>query len=214
MTEPFADREEAGDILAERVAALALPRPVVLGLPRGGVPVAARVAARLGAPLDVLVARKIGAPRQPELGLGAIAEGGEPVFDSGLLDLLGLRPEDLAETVAREREELVRRVRSYRGDRPLPDLTGADVILVDDGLATGGTARAALRVLRAAGPRRLVLAVPVAPPETAAALSREADDVVVVHTPRNFRAVGRWYDDFPQLSDREVVRLLAGRASR
>ena len=207
----FRDRDEAGRRLAAAVAALGLPAPLVLALPRGGVPVAAALADALGAPLDVLVARKIGAPGRPELGVGALAEGGEPVLDQPALRALGLRPGDLEPIIRRERAELARRVAAYRGDRPAPEVRGRDVVLVDDGLATGGTARAALRALRAAGAARLVLAVPVGPPDTVADLAEEADRVVVLVTPRDFRAVSRWYDDFAQLGDADVTRMLATR---
>ena len=213
MDKPFRDRASAGQALGDAVVPLGLARPVVLALPRGGVPVAVEVARRLARSgsdvvLDVFVARKIGAPFQPELGLGAIAEGGEPVFDAALLDRLGLRARDLADVVTAEREELARRVRAYRGDRPLPPLAGADVVLVDDGLATGGTARAGLRALRGSGVRRSVLAVPVAPPDTLQAMRWEAEDVMAVLAPEDFRAVGRWYECFPQLTDEEVLELL------
>lgn len=190
---------------------LRLPDPVVLGLPRGGVPVAAEVAQALDAPLDVYVARKIGAPGRPELGVGAIAEDGEPVFDQALLDALGLRPDQLGRTVEREREELRRRVAVYRGDRELEPVKGRDVVVVDDGLATGGTARAALIALRVLEPGRLVLAVPVAPPDTLAALRALADEVVAVLTPAHFGAVGAWYKMFEQLDDPEVLAALARR---
>lgn len=206
---PFADRSEAGRLLAGQVALLSPSRPIVLALPRGGVPVAAEVAAALGAELDVIVARKLGAPSQPELGLGALAEGGEPWLDPRLLAELGLRREDMGAVIAAERAELARRVRAYRGERPLPQLAGRDVVLVDDGLATGGTARAALRALRLAGVRRVILAVPVAAPQALQALAAEADDLVVLRTPTNFRAVGRWYRRFPQLDDTTVIALLA-----
>ncbi len=205
---PFADRAEAGRVLAGRVAALGLADPVVLALPRGGVPVAREIARRLAAPLDVLVTRKIGCPGQPELGVGAIAEGGEPVFDSGLLRRLGLTERDLDPAAGRERTELSRRVAAYRGDRPLPPLKGRDVVVVDDGLATGGTARAALAAVRAESAARVVLAVPVGAAQTVDELSGDADDVVVLAAPPAFHAVGQWYREFTQLTDADVLALL------
>ncbi|GII83439.1 phosphoribosyltransferase [Sphaerisporangium siamense] len=205
---PFADREQAGTLLAEMLADAGLADPVILALPRGGVAVAVPVAERLAAPLEVLVTRKIGHPLQPELGLGAIAEGGEPVFDQGLLEQLGVEEDELAPIVARERGELARRVQAYRGDRPLPALAGRDVVVVDDGLATGGTARAALRAVRRSKPGRTVLAVPVGSSRTVTALRDEADEVVVLATPPGFHAVGQWYVRFGQLTDADVLRLL------
>jgi putative phosphoribosyl transferase len=211
---PFPGRRAAGRLLASRLASLSVfsvlsaERRMVLALPRGGVPVAVEIAARLSAPVDVLVTRKIGYPPQPELGVGAIAEGGEPVFDERMLAALRLRPSDLSESVAREREEVARRVRVYRAGRPLPDVTGAAVVLADDGLATGVTARAALRALRAAGAGRTVLAVPVASADAVQALKEETDEVVTLVTPRRFRSVGEWYASFGQLSDADVLALL------
>jgi putative phosphoribosyl transferase len=211
---PFPDRRAAGRMLAERLAdAVDLDkwaeRTVVLGLPRGGVAVAREVAAVMGLPMDVIVTRKIGYPRQPELGVGAIAEGlGQPVYDARLVDRLGLTPEDLAEVVAAEEAELARRVRIYRGGSPLPPVAGCCAIVVDDGLATGGTARAALRSLRAAQAGHLVLGVPVAPWTAAESLRAEADQVVIVATPSRFSSVGECYLAFGQLTDADVLALL------
>lgn len=205
----FADRHAAGQALADRLEELDLDDPVVLALPRGGVPVAYEVAVRLDAPLEVVVARKLGAPGQPELGIGAVAEGGEPIFDETLVARLRLDDDAVAELVDAERAELDRRVRHYRADRPLPELAGRDVVVVDDGLATGVTARAALGALRGHGPRRLVLAVPVGAPSSVDALRPAADEVVCLHAPRAFAAVGQWYDDFTQTDDDTVVDLLS-----
>ena len=204
----FADRHEAGVRLADELEGRGLHDPVVLALPRGGVPVAFEVAQRLGAPLEVVVARKLGAPAQPELGIGAIAEGGEPIYDDALLVRLGLRATTLEDVVARERTELQRRIEHYRGTRPLPELAGRDAVVVDDGLATGVTARAALRALRAHAPRRLLLAVPVGAPASVAALGTEADEVICLHAPGGFSAVGQWYRVFDQTDDATVLRLL------
>jgi putative phosphoribosyl transferase len=182
----------------------------VLALPRGGVAVAKQVAAVLGVPMNVIVTRKIGYPPQPELGVGAIAEGqGTAVFDAGLLGRLALSPADLAPVVATEKAELARRVQVYRGGHPLPRLAGWCVIVVDDGLATGVTARAALRSLRAAQAAYLVLAAPVAAPAAAEEMRAEADRVIILATPRRFRSVGQWYTSFGQLSDADVLTLLA-----
>ncbi|NDU73455.1 phosphoribosyltransferase [Actinomadura sp. DSM 109109] len=210
---PYTDRAEAGRVLAARLAAMGLEGAVVLALPRGGVPVGLEVARHLRAPLDVLVTRKIGYPPQPELGVGAIAEGGAPVFDDGLLARLGLGEADLAPTVEAERAELERRVAVYRRGRPLPRVEGRPVVVVDDGLATGGTARAAVRAVRGRGPSRLVLAVPVGAAETVRSLRAEVDDLVVPAAPWDFHAVGQWYRDFGQLTDADVTALLE-RAAR
>jgi predicted phosphoribosyltransferase len=204
----FANRRDAGRRLADQLRRLDLDAPVVLGLPRGGVPVAYEVACALDAPLDVLVARKIGAPFQPELGVGAIAEGGVTVFDQATLRSLRLEVSDLDTTVTREQAELQRRVERYRGAAEPPDVTGRTAIVVDDGLATGVTARAALRAVRRGNPARVVLAVPVGPPEAATFMRPDADEVVVVESPAHLAAVGQWYDDFAQTTDQEVVELL------
>ncbi|MFE1016642.1 phosphoribosyltransferase [Streptomyces sp. NPDC058794] len=182
-----------------------LPNSVVIALPRGGVPVAAEVARALGAPLDVLVARKIGLPGRPETGIGAIVGDDPPLFDQRALEMLGLREDRFGPDVARERAELSRRALLYRGDQSAPRVKDRAVVLVDDGLATGVTARAALRHLRRLQPARLVLAVPVCASETADEMRAEADDVVCLHQPTDFRAVGLWYDDFEQVSDDEVI---------
>lgn len=211
----FRDRHDAGRRLAELVARELMANPpstappVVLGLARGGMPVAAQVSARLGAPLDVLVARKLGTPWQPELGMGAIAEGGGRVLNAALIRELGIDEADLAEVTARETAELERRVRRYRGDRPPLEVRGRTVILVDDGLATGYTARAAIDALRRRGAARVILAVPVAPPESVAELRSVADEVLAVEQPAAFGAIGVFYDDFSQTSDEEVLALLA-----
>lgn len=217
---PFADRRDAGRQLAGRLAEVRLDAPVVLALPRGGVPVAAEVARALGVPLDVFVARKLGAPGRQEFGIGAIAEGTEgggrgaggsdaELVLTDAVDHLRLSADDLDRLVRAERAELARRVARYRAGRPLTRIAGADVVLVDDGLATGVTAEAALRSLRRRGPRRLVLAVPVCAREAAHRLAGLADTVVCVGAPEPFWAVGTWYDDFSQTSDAEVVAILA-----
>jgi putative phosphoribosyl transferase len=204
----FTDRGEAGRRLAGELEFLRGERPVVLALPRGGVPVAVEVARSLGAPLDVIVVRKLGVPFQPELGFGAIGEGGIRLLDQELIHRARLTAQDVAAVEDKERRELDRRVRLYRGERPPMDVVGRTVVIVDDGLATGSTARVAVQVVRAMGARRIVLAVPVAPPEAIPELEAEADRVVTVFTPSPFFGVGQWYEDFGQTSDDEVAALL------
>lgn len=204
----FRDRATAGARLAAPVRALSLADPVVLALPRGGVPVAFEVALSLGAPLDVMVARKMAVPEQPERGIGAVAEGGARVVDRGAVETLGLSPADIEALARQAAEELQRRVRRYRGERPLPGVAGRAVVLVDDGLATGVTAEAALTALRNSQVDRLVLAVPVAAPANLERMQSVADEVVCLLAPDDFKAVGAWYENFRQTTDEEVVRLL------
>jgi putative phosphoribosyl transferase len=205
----FADRRDAGEQLAASLAHLAGEDVVVLGIPRGGVEVAAIVARALGAPLDVVIPRKVGAPGNPELGLGAVA-GDVEVLDERLIGLLGVSDEYLRREIEMQREEIARRSSAYRGDLPEVPLKGKIAVVVDDGVATGGTAAAAVRWARARGARRVILAVPVAPAEAVWRLSKEADDVRVLAQPEPFYAVGQWYRDFPQVEDRRVIELLAG----
>lgn len=204
----FRDRRDAGRRLAAELLAYRDEGPVVVGLPRGGVPVAEEIAAALDAPLEVLAVRKLGAPHNPEYGIGAIAEGGTRVFDSEALAVLGINGGVLDSIVSREAEELRRRVAVYRGERPLADLRGRTAIVVDDGVATGVTDTAALRAIRRLGPRRLVLAVPVCPPDSAARLREEADEVICLSEPPQLYGVGQWYRDFSQVSDGEVIAAL------
>lgn len=204
----FRDRVDAGRQLGALLGDMGLSDPVVLGLPRGGVVVAAEVARSLHAPLDVIVVRKLGAPGRPELGVGAIGEDGTRALNLELIDLLGVTPAELAAVEKRETEELARRVLVYRGERDPVPVAGRTVIVIDDGLATGYTARAALRVLRHRGAAHLILAVPVSARDTARALREEADEIVALETPFGFGAVGQWYADFRQTSDDEVVELL------
>ncbi|MFI5045982.1 MAG: phosphoribosyltransferase family protein [Acidimicrobiia bacterium] len=216
MIRRFRDRREAGALLADALAYLQDDEPLVLALPRGGVPVAFEVAQALGAPLDVIVVRKLGVPFHPELGMGAIGEGGVRVLDPSIVRSAQVTPDEIAAVEARERVELERRVRLYRGDRAMASMKGRTVIVVDDGIATGSTARAALRIVREHGARRVVLAVPVGAPDSLAELAADADDVVAVAMPTQFLAIGQWYDQFGQTSDDEVRALLqraAGRAT-
>ena len=209
----FADRAEAGRELADAVRrrlgdAAPGERRLVLALPRGGVPVAVPVAEALAAPLDVLVVRKLGAPGHTELAMGAIATGGVEFLNERLVRQLGVDDATVARTIERERAELERRERAFRGGRPLPDLAGATLVLVDDGVATGATMKAALDAVRAAGAARVVVAIPLAPSDTLAELQERADEVICLSTPTPFWAVGQGYRDFPQVSDEEVRTLL------
>jgi predicted phosphoribosyltransferase len=205
----YADREEAGRQLAAALRDLQLDSPLILGLPRGGVPVAREVADGLDAPLDVLVVRKLGAPGHAEYGIGAIGEEGVEVLDEDAMRALRLERADLEDTIARERIELQRRVQRYRGDRAPTPLRDRTVVIVDDGLATGNTARAAVALVRQRGAGRVVIAVPVGAPPSIDDLRRLADDVVCPHAPTSFRAVGSWYGDFHQVTDDEVQAHLA-----
>jgi putative phosphoribosyl transferase len=196
-------------MLAERLGNMRGEAPVVLALPRGGVPVGYELARALGVALEVLVVRKLGVPWRPELGMGAIAEGGAMYVNAEVLEYADLKEDDVRAVARQEARELARRVRLYRGGLPLPELRGRTVLLVDDGLATGGTARAAARAVRARGPRKLVLAVPVASADAAEALRREeVDEVVTVQAPDMLGSVGAWYEDFHQVDDEEVLALL------
>ena len=206
----FPDRAHAGRALAERLAHLrGRPRLRVLGLPRGGIPVAYEVAKALGAPLDVFVVRKLGVPGHEELAMGAIASGGVRVVNRDVVSSLGIDAATLDRVAAVEQAELERREAAYRGGRPPADVARATVILVDDGLATGSTMRAAVAAIRAQEPERVVVAVPVAAPQTRDEFAREVDEIVCVATPEPFLAVGRFYDDFSQTTDAEVHALLA-----
>jgi len=205
----FHDRREAGRRLGRRLRASKSENPIVVGLPRGGIPVAFEVARALDAPLDVVVARKIGAPDNPEYGIGAVSEDGVTVFHEDAVADAGMSPEDLDRHVAIEAKEVDARARRFRDGRPPVDVKGRTVFLVDDGLATGVTATAAARLLRKRGASRVVLAVPVCSPDTAEDLARgEVDEVVCLLAPPTMWAIGAWYDDFGQVPDEEVIRLL------
>jgi putative phosphoribosyl transferase len=208
----FADRRDAGTRLAAALLPLAGRDLVVLGIPRGGVEIGAVVASALGADLDVVIPRKIGAPGNPELGLGAVADEIE-VLDEHLIRLLRVDPDYLREEIARQRDEIARRRAVYRAGLPPPQLAGKVAIVVDDGVATGGTATAAIRWAKARGAEKVVLAVPVAPSDAVARLQAETDEVVVLSMPEPFYAVGQWYADFPQVSDARVIELLASHAA-
>lgn len=205
----FQDRTEAGRVLAHALAEFTdQPNVIVLALPRGGVPVGYEVAQRLHAPLDIFVVRKLGAPGQEELAIGALASGGVRVLNREVVNALAVSSQEIDRVAEGEQRELERREQQYRGGRPALDVRGRTVILVDDGLATGSSMRAAVAALRQRAPAVIVVAVPVAPPSTCAELTAEADKVVCAATPLPFYAVGQWYRDFSQTSDEEVRRLL------
>jgi putative phosphoribosyl transferase len=204
----FRDRKDAGQRLAERLGPMLGQDLVVLGLPRGGVPVAAEVARALRAPLDVIVVRKLGVPGQPELAMGAVGEGGVRVVDERVLRLAHVAAEDLERAGDRERDELDRCVRRFRGGRDPVPVTGRIAVVVDDGIATGSTALAACSVARALGAARVVFAAPVCARESARRLAADVDELVCLHSPRHFTAVGQFYDDFSQTEDDEVLELL------
>lgn len=205
---PLPDRRTAGERLAGRLLHYRDENPVILGLPRGGVPVAFEIARRLSAPLDVLIVRKVGAPSNPEYGLGAVVEGGSRYLDEPRIRAAGLTVRALGPTIAREIDEVDRRAREYRKGRAPLEVKNRTVIIVDDGVATGGTVIAAARAVRARSPLRVVLALGVAPSDTVESLRAEVDDVVVLLVPDLFFAVGEWYRRFTQVSDDEVRELL------
>jgi putative phosphoribosyl transferase len=204
----FRNRQDAGRKLAAKLREFAAEHPIVLALPRGGVPVGYEVARALSAPLDVWVVRKIGVPWHAELGIGAVAEGGYIHLSREILGHLGISEEEQSKATESKRREVEERVRRFRGEHPRPVLRDRTVIVVDDGIATGGTVRAAIRSIRAEGPKKVVLAVPVAAPDALEALAPEVDRAVSLLTPPDLYAIGLWYEDFRQLSDDDVVRLL------
>lgn len=210
----FDDRRHAGRLLADALLPLRREDPVVLGLPRGGVPVADEVASALDAPLDVIIVRKLGVPFQPELGMGAIGEAGARVLNPQIVRITGVSERDIEVVEERERDIVRRRAEQYRRGRPPLPIEGRVVVVVDDGIATGGTARAAVAVARARGARRVVVAAPVAAQDTADMLRQVADQAVLLETPPGFGAVGEWYRNFGQTSDDEVVRVLDAAESR
>lgn len=206
----FRDRTEAGKQLAEKLLEYRdQPDVLVLALPRGGVPVAFEVAQVLHAPLDVFIVRKLGVPGQEELAFGAIATGGVRVLNQTIIKRFQITPEEVEAVTTVEQDELKRRQRLYRGDRPLPEMRDHTIILVDDGLATGATMHAAVVAIRQQEPARLIVGVPISSPETCAAFQDEVDDIICAVTPEPFYAVGLWYEDFPQVTDAEVHNLLA-----
>ncbi|MGC3874565.1 phosphoribosyltransferase [Halomonas sp. GXIMD04776] len=209
---PFANRRAAGRALAKRLLAYADDETLVLGLPRGGVPVAAEIARELKATLDVMVVRKLGVPGHEEFAMGAIASGDVTVLDEALVKRLNIGEKRLQAVIDSEHRELARRENAYRGDHPYPDLHGRQIILVDDGIATGSSMRAAIAAIRRLGAERLIVAVPVAPRDALDTLAPDVDEIVCVATPEHFHAVGQWYIDFDQTSDAQVRACLADSA--
>jgi putative phosphoribosyl transferase len=207
---PFRDRSDAGRRLAKALAAYKREKPVILALPRGGVPVAAEVAAVLNAPLDLILVRKIGAPMQPELAIGAVVDGGQPIVvrNEDISQLVGVSEIEFKEICAAELAEIERRRERYLGDRTRVEVRGRVTIVIDDGIATGATTRAALRATRMRNPQKLVLAVPVAPTEVLVEMRQEADDVVCLEAHERFRAIGWFYEDFTQVADQQVIDAL------
>lgn len=209
MTFLFKNRFDAGRYLATRLEAYRhRPDVLVLGLPRGGIPVAAEVARLLDAPLDVFVVRKLGVPGQEELAMGAIATGGIRILNHEIVRVLQIPDHVIDRATEQEQEELRRRERAYRGDRPPPEVHGKTVILIDDGLATGASMRAAVAALHQQEPARIVVAVPVAAEDTCAEFKHQVDDIICASTPEPFLGVGRWYEDFAQMTDQEVREIL------
>lgn len=211
----YSNREEAGRALAHALSSFKGGDVVVLGIPRGGLPVARQVADELGAPLDIIVVRKLGAPGQPELGIGAVVDGDHPraIFNQEIIEQLGVSDDYIQAEIDKQLQEIKRRELAYRAGRAPVPLSGKTVIVVDDGIATGSSVRAALRGVRRAGPKRIILAVPVAPTETVEALRSSADQIVCLETPENFFAVGQFYRDFHQVSDEEVKQILGAKPS-
>jgi predicted phosphoribosyltransferase len=211
----FRDRQEAGERLAAALLRFKDQQPCVLALPRGGVPVGFEIAKRLNAPLDLVIVRKIGAPHQPELAIGAVVDGEHPelVVNRHIVDLLGVSDEYLEQEKARQVAEIERRRHAYLEGRPRVDIAGKTALIVDDGIATGATTRVALHATRRAKPKRLVLAVPVAPSDTLAALRGEADEIICLEDYESFGAISIYYDDFTQVSDEEVREILARAAA-
>src|SRR5215217_1176944 len=210
----FKDREDAGRQLAQRLDRHRNEDPIVLALPRGGVPVGYEISHILRAPLDVFIARKLGAPERPELGIGAVAQGGVRILNTRTVRALGITKEYIESVTERETAEIGRRLRLLRGARPEPEVRERTVILVDDGLATGATALAAIRALRRRAPRRLILAVPVCAAQTAEAIGPQVDELACIETPSDLIAISLWYRNFHQVPDEEVVELLERSARR